>query len=552
MPRSGPEFDFQSLFFDAPKFSFLEAQEFFISESSGCQQPWEQFTASYVPRDVEAKTAQLQQRFVVKHIKDILSSASKQDVSKIKNIGKVFFSKVEDKDRVPAVEVHMFPTDVHNISSPWRVLLIPRAREVYGKRLFLCRSQDASAAEAIMPCVAELHFPALPLRLMHMIKKWSPRLDASRSTSGSLMLCMDLLLLASAIFLVCRMVLSLREIVAAAWELYRSPKDEARFKELLQTSPPKSFVLLQHALLYEGGDNLEGLAEMSQEPLDACEEVKVVKVLRGERARFGFRAQMNHFLFHRGNTAVWGRLESPPCWIILADGADLRVLPKGELLKGPWCADASLLVPFASLLKRQLVLVASHCSGQWLLLEHCSRSFRVDQILAMSIGLFILHVATLSQMEATHASALEYEEVLESEQKLLKLQRRNTIAFLAMGGLVMVVSALVAGLSGRGFAAALPSFPLAAVIVVHLLDLKSSRGGLEKWRSPQLKATEFTSFSSSGFSSRSSGRDSKFKFVCHACLEKIQRFSARFETRSFGWILDDCRRLKMDLMSISD
>lgn len=87
------EFDFQSLVFESPLFTFLHAQEFFISHDAACDQPID-VEPPPVPVDVEAKRAQLQQRFVVQHIKESLVSLSKRDVSSAKGMRQLFHRKV--------------------------------------------------------------------------------------------------------------------------------------------------------------------------------------------------------------------------------------------------------------------------------------------------------------------------------------------------------------------------------------------------------------------------------------------------------------------------
>ena len=227
--------------FDEPQFTYLEAQEFFTSAESNCRAPLDDVEAMHVPRDLKAKQLQLQQRFVVKHIEE---SLKKRDASKSSGLGKIRFAKVDvDKsDRVPAVELHMFPKDLHDINSRLRTLLIPRAREIYGRKVFLCRRH------ASPPCVAELQFEPLPPRLMHLMNKWSPSLDSSRSAPRMLLLSMDLLLVAAALLVLWQLLDSLREILRSAWALYKPPKDNTPKEKLLQVLP-KTFTLTQHAFV---------------------------------------------------------------------------------------------------------------------------------------------------------------------------------------------------------------------------------------------------------------------------------------------------------------
>lgn len=54
-------------------------------------------------------------------------------------------------------------------------------------------------------------------------------------------------------------------------------------------------------------------------------------------------------------------------------GDCLRV--RGECPEAVFCANTALLVPLSSLLRRLLVLAASHASVQWFLLESLSKMF---------------------------------------------------------------------------------------------------------------------------------------------------------------------------------
>ena len=176
--RSKPtDSEFESLVLKDPDFSFLEAQEFFISDDAACSTPLKVGAPMEVPVNEEAKRAQLQQRFVVKHIKESLTSAAKTDMGKAKELGQIFVPHSGPTERVPAVELHMFPENFE-VNSTWRVLLIPRIQELFGDTFFLCSKRPSKPAT----CIAELPFKLLPFRLKHVIKGWwSPSLDPLRS-----------------------------------------------------------------------------------------------------------------------------------------------------------------------------------------------------------------------------------------------------------------------------------------------------------------------------------------------------------------------------------
>eukprot|EP00434_Breviolum_minutum_P040090 symbB.v1.2.035618.t1/scaffold4843.1/size33977/1 len=362
------EFDFQSLVFESPLFTFLHAQEFFISHDAACDQPID-FEPPPVPVDVAAKRAQLQQRFVVKHIKESLVSLSKRDVSSAKGMQQLF-----------------------------------HRQELFGKKVFLCKNEEDVEMSHVKstPCVAELSFDPLPPRLLHLVT-WSSHSDPLRSTPHFLVLSMEILLLASAILIFWQLLDSLRKLLKILWELYHAPKDLVERQKLLQGTYPQMYVLTQHAFVHQA-PGLESLIQ--EEPLDACREVQVLEVVEGSREKRGFLAKVEDVLLFQGVMAVWGRIAEPSGWICLENGGDLRVVAKDEvgcdkwyhesimLQKvgefnqirrlmssvsqfavsckvpvAPFSANSRLLVPFSSLLRRQLVLAASHASVQWFLLN---------------------------------------------------------------------------------------------------------------------------------------------------------------------------------------
>ena len=131
---------------------------------------------------------------------------------------------------------------------------------------------------------------------------------------------------------------------------------------------------------------------------------------------------------------------------------------------------------------------------------------RIGNIMLISISLFLIHLAVIFKIEVTNSKALEYEEVLEKEWKLLELQSsRNTFIFLiiVLGILFVAMTIELVGLAMKHVlrSAMLPCISLLAAVVLHLMDFRSSLAGVKMWRSPQLKATECTFITSTGLSS---------------------------------------------------
>ena len=122
-------------------------------------------------------------------------------------------------------------------------------------------------------------------------------------------------------------------------------------------------------------------------------------------------------------------------------------------------------------------------------------------IMSISISLFVLHLAVLYKMHLTNSRALEYEEVLETERKLLELQSsRETLIAVTLALLVLVIAAVRGLVKNPTVSAVLPCISLLTAVVLHLMDFRSSLSGMKMWRSPQLQATECTSLSSTSLS----------------------------------------------------
>ena len=247
-----------------PSFSFLHAQEFFLSETASCDRPLDVQKPLRVMVNEKAKRAQLEQRFVAKHVKDSLMSLSKMDISRFKNMRQAVLPEVSESEGVPAVELHMYP-ESFDVNSTWRVLMIPRLQELFDRTMFLCSPAASS------PCIAKLSFNRLPPRLMHPFWKWSPSLDPLRSAPHRLMFFLDLLLLAMALFMFWLVLHPLEKLLRMAWDMYNSPRDFLNKKAVLESTLPKTWMLTQHAYVYKAPGEKELVCE---DALDACTDVK--------------------------------------------------------------------------------------------------------------------------------------------------------------------------------------------------------------------------------------------------------------------------------------
>ena len=192
MRRTGStEFDFPSLMFDDPDFNYLQSRQMFLAVKDDCREHLAGVNLHAVHMSLEGKQAMLEQRFKVKQLKRALHSASKMDEKYFKEQYRL--TREKDMKHVPVVELHMFPSDPRNATSIWKVLVVPRAREVFGRRLFLCKAADQ--------CVADLNFEALPRRLQTWLGQWDSNLDMRRSTPTEVILFTEMAVIAGLIVL---------------------------------------------------------------------------------------------------------------------------------------------------------------------------------------------------------------------------------------------------------------------------------------------------------------------------------------------------------------
>ena len=267
LPRTDPlDFDFPSLIFENPGLNFLQALELFVAEDAGCSKPLTEVNLQSVPTSLEGKMALLDQRFKVKSLKQGLKSAAKVDEEYFKKQLKAQ-KLVEEVQHVPAVELHMFPSDMDNIRSNWKALIVPRAKEVFGRHLFLCQSTAVDRPQ----CVAELPFEPLPFRLQTALGRWDPNLDLRRSSPNNFLLVAEVLLAGSLASLCCSVIVAI-----AAWA-HKLKDDDPHTDDPLTVSAtflnetlPKKYHLAQHAdcledLEQDGGQTI--IAQ--QDPLDA-------------------------------------------------------------------------------------------------------------------------------------------------------------------------------------------------------------------------------------------------------------------------------------------
>ena len=218
-------------------------------------------------------------------------------------------------EELPAAELHMFPADPLDVNSKWVVLLVPKARDLFGETVYLCQKLfEQTTSPVVMPvnekfCVAELTFEHLPTRLEHFFGRWDPALDSSRSVPHKWVFAVEIFFGASVLLAVGLMAFIL---IKLAQNFCREDENQAdAVATLLQVQLPKVYKLARHVDIQDDVcGNVTGA-------LDACEEVTVLQVECSEGNVHGQMSTrvlnyLKSMVFAKAFQSVWGRLESPP------------------------------------------------------------------------------------------------------------------------------------------------------------------------------------------------------------------------------------------------
>ncbi|CAE7466625.1 unnamed protein product [Symbiodinium sp. CCMP2592] len=482
---SHSEFDFPSLILDDPGFSYFRSLEFFLAHDAFCGQPLTEVTLPRVAKSLDVKKAQLRQRLKVKQLQQGLKSISKTDETFLRQELKMF-AQAEDAHVAPAVELHMFPSDMQNLKAPWRVLLIPRAKEVFGQRLFLC--QQATQQE---PCIAELQFEPLPFRLQTWFGYWDSYLDTHRSTPNSVLLLAEIGLVTG----VAAFATSVVVITVIWWGLGHSKDKSDLAAEFLQAEYPKQYRLIQHACPTPDADCKGG-----QQPLEAGTEVEVLEVKIDQRCSglsavaCGDWEELLRRLRGRSGTAVWGRIEScdQQSWLMLCDidAGLVKVIESQVQLDAKYRALPILVPSYSTFIGETLVLLTSFLSSVWCVVETVGRV----SALVLVLQLYLIHSFVLKQRRDMVSLGLEYENLLQTRGMLLQLPERYTesrIVYCLMSSAVVQVALYVFG-QWRAALNFIVSFLV--FVALHVQAVRTVISGLGCWRTPQMEVSEFHAF----------------------------------------------------------
>ena len=435
------------MIFDDPDFSLLESREFFLSRQSECREELEDVQLQTVPSTIEAKRLQQEQRFKVKQINEGISIVKKQDAAQAREMMDRFHGLDET---IPAVELHMFPADPLDLGSKWQVLLVPKAQKIFGQTLYLCRPPLPSRQSKLQqPCVAKATFSPLPPRFCNVWGGWDPALDPLRSVPHRVLLMLEVLVLASIIFLSCKAGLLLLQMLLLAMSERREDNHNQLLARLLAAPLPASYKLAMHASVYNKAGSSSELV------LDAGQDVAVVEIkcMAGGIARY-LPERLAHYasVLPGVSRVVWGRLLDPEGWIVLYDTRKDRPAVLGVASDlAPYRANSQVMIPLSVLARRLLILAASHASALWVLLEQYASIVPVSILCVIAGSVSCVHVLVVFEVCSTAKWGLCCDQVLEQHRQRLRpaksLAREKfavivvIMLFAAMLGLLPSVSA---------------------------------------------------------------------------------------------------------------
>ncbi|CAE7203676.1 Ankrd17 [Symbiodinium sp. CCMP2456] len=389
----------------------------------------------------------------------------------------------------------MFPENPLDLDSTWQVLLVPKARSLFGQTVYLCRPPfrhgEGEDGAQKRPCVAKMTFEQLPFRLVGLFGHWDPASETLRSVPHRLVFGLELLLLTGVVLVSGKALLPLLRLGYLGIMAPSDAQDSSQHLErLLQQKLPKSYKLACHLEVYQDTSQ-----KYFSTVLDSGEEVTVQQMKLSEG---NIRADMAKTLigwakrvfFGRKFEAIWGELKEPVGWVLLYDSAENW---KGvfEDDHPPYRANRELMVPVAAFLRRQLVLATGHASVQWLILDELAGVLPLSMLMTLAFGFFCMHILVLKQAEFTVKWGLCCDQVLERQRQRLRPPDADHIMY-GFGAVAAVMASALCCAAWSATALA-PCLGLVAAVLVHAWDLKTSLNGLSKWREPEL-TSEFTEY----------------------------------------------------------
>ncbi|CAE7545753.1 unnamed protein product [Symbiodinium sp. CCMP2456] len=490
--------DLRSLALEGPDFTFMKSREFFLSKTGSCDDPMRGVKLAKVKKDTNAKRAQLAQRFRVKQVKTVLQSAVQNKLS-TKTFKEALMGVPGEEEQRPAVELHLFPEDPKKVNSSWRALLVPTTPEAFGT-WYLCQPTPSSPR-----CVAKLPFEALPLHPSSMVRGWYAVLDRYKSSPARLISLMEAVLASGSVLLLALAISAVYVMVkgrGASKEDGEEDTDEPEASLLAKAkedwSFPCTFHLTQHAQLYqESGEKAQA------DPLDAGSRVVVKEVQKGKvslslvsLALGGDVADAFWTLLGKPKEKLWGRMEAPAGWLLLAKEGEAmpRVVTAEDKPNAVFSTHPELLPSLPVLLRSSLVMLSVHVSSQWILVEFFTSMYSFRAMMLLIFGTLATHLLVMLERYQTCALAVQYDQVLQKKRHLLQLPATHLTSlgiFVALQAaiLTIVIAKLAAG-SGDSRQQFVSELCFLLGLAMHGKAMYDSCAVRRKWREPQLASQE--------------------------------------------------------------
>ncbi|CAE7242519.1 Fem1b [Symbiodinium natans] len=511
----------------------------------------------------------------MRHLKEAFHAALKQDKKKLQEAASKYASTrlqtrlamqvLHKAQYEPIMELHMFPKDPTDVRSAWMVLLVPRSEDIFGQTLFLCkqgRQQDGQKYS----CLAQMAFQPLPFRALALLGMWDSAVERLRSTGHVLVAGVGLMFVACLCFGSCIIVYEVAIIICLIFRGSSPTASSLQSEDFLGMELPEAYQITRHVFLFTEPDANSKLANVA--PLQVGSQVEVLETRR-ESAKFSIKrlpsaltSSVRRWIPNIFRTKIWARLKTPEGWIVLFDETwQLANATKAdESVSAKYCTHPQLLVQFPAFLRRHVILASSHLAGQWVVMECVPQGFSLLAVFflfqgCVLIGLFhreigiphiaskaaqkqvygeynnllrfVMHAAALYYAMLTATAALEYDEVLETQQVILELGKpvlAVRLVWLAVAVSVVVAASLLEASATSSF----NFLTFLTTLILHILDLSTSSSGLDKWRQPQIEADEFTAVASRQLEHTTSGPKtlSKQRAVLRSLASLVSRLCA--------------------------
>ncbi|CAE7462558.1 mpeU, partial [Symbiodinium necroappetens] len=493
------DLDVRSLVLQQPDFTFLKSREFFLSETASCDRPMHDVKLLKVKKSSAARRAQLAQRFRVKQAKTMLQAAAQNKLS-TQTVQDALLGVPGEEEHVPAVELHMYPEDPQNASSHWRVLLVPTTRDAF-KTWYLCQPAPSSPQ-----CVAKLPFEPVPFYLSSLAGNWYSSLDRHRSSPSCLLLAMEVILACGSSVLVALALLAGCAMLKTREGDGQDGRGDAEGKASVFIAEDWSFpcncCLTQHAHLPHGHSfqYRDSGVQVEGEPLDAGSCIVVQEAQRGKVSLplsfsvfKGDWAEVVKTLLGKPTEKLWGRVEDPAGWLLLAKEGDglQRVVEAEAKPKAVFAPHADLVPPLPVFLRSTLVMLSVHVTSQWILVEYFTRMYSFPALMYLVFSTVSTHILVMLERYKTCVLGMQYDEVLQTKRHLLRLRTANMKILIVFGVLqASIMGTILAKLTVASSKQLVTEMGFLAGLALHAKAMYDTSAVRQKWREPQLASKE--------------------------------------------------------------